>query len=54
LWTTVPESVCRVMGSSRAAAIQEELGQDLTEVYFRQQWHGDLPAFALRMLDAWK
>lgn len=53
LWLATPESVCRLMGSARMRAIQEEYKVDVPEVYFQQQHHGDLAGFCSNVLPEW-
>jgi RZ type zinc finger domain/AAA domain (dynein-related subfamily) len=53
LWCAVPESVCRVIGGENNRLLQEEHMVDVTDMYFKQQYHSDLPSFADNMLEQW-
>ena len=53
LWVSTPEAACRLMGSQHNARIQDNHGVDPAALYFEEQNHNDLGAFANTMLDQW-
>ena len=54
LWTTTPESVCRVMDlQARNQAILSRFGVKVGDMYFQQQKHADLVTFSEQQLEAW-
>ena len=53
LWITVPEAVCRLMGTPRVQSILEQHDINVPEEYFKKQSHSDLPNFLNTTLSDW-
>ena len=54
LWVAAPEATCKVLGSSRGRYLAEEFRVDAGELYFKDQYHNDLPGFVDSQLHRWR